>query len=245
LKYLMDVMGLRNLPYWIGNLLVDGLAITILNLIFFGIYAFYYPRATYSAEVLLSPSDFVAILIPHGIAFVTIGYTYSFIFESSLDAVKFFPLLYYFGLFPLSILQMRQASVVLTTHSMYEAESLSHKIGILINGSFVCIGPTQHLKDKYSQGYKVTVSLVQDAPDPMQKVMSIFPSAVRVNEASSILQTYQIPFEGFRFSNAFEKLEELKGNGHIKDFSIYNTTLEQILFYFSKFQISIGNGVNQ
>jgi len=139
------------------------------------------------------------------------------------------------------VLNLRQASVVLTTHSMYEAESLSHKIGILINGRFVCIGPTQYLKSKYSQGYKITVSLIPNTPDPVQHITNLFPQAVRQSEASFIQQTYNLPFEGFRFSEAFGKLEELKEHGVIKDFSIYNTTLEQIFINFSKFQISLEN----
>jgi len=136
------------------------------------------------------------------------------------------------------VLKMRQASVVLTTHSMYEAESLSHKIGILINGRFVCIGPTQYLKDKYSHGYKITVSLRPEADDPMPKVLEAFQGATRVHESSYIQQTYHVPFEGFKFSEAFSKLDSLKHRGCIKDFSLYNTTLEQIFIYFSRFQIN-------
>ena len=37
-------------------------------------------------------------------------------------------------------LTFNKSSMVLTTHSMPEAESLCGKIGILINGRFVCIG---------------------------------------------------------------------------------------------------------
>jgi len=139
------------------------------------------------------------------------------------------------------VLSMRQASVVLTTHSMYEAESLSHKIGILINGRFVCIGPTQYLKEKYSQGYKITVSLMPNDIDPTPQIQEAFPQAIRQNEASFIQQTYNLPFQGFKFSEAFEKLESLKEKEVIKDFSIYNTTLEQIFIHFSKFQINLGD----
>jgi len=139
------------------------------------------------------------------------------------------------------VLNLRGASVVLTTHSMYEAESLSHKIGILINGRFVCIGPTQYLKEKYSQGYKITVAKVSIGDNPMDRVLEMFPKAERIKEASYIQQTYHVPFEGFKFSEAFEKLELLKQEGVIKDFSIYNTTLEQIFVYFSKFQINADN----
>jgi len=40
---------------------------------------------------------------------------------------------------------------------MGEAENLCHKIGILVNGRFVCFGSTPYLKNKYGDGYKVTV----------------------------------------------------------------------------------------
>jgi len=143
------------------------------------------------------------------------------------------------------VLNLRGASVVLTTHSMYEAESLSHKIGILINGRFVCIGPTQYLKEKYSQGYKITVVRMSATEDPMERVKEMFPEAERIKEASYIQQTYHLPFVGFRFSEAFEKLELLKHENVIKDFSIYNTTLEQIFVYFSRFQINADNDNNQ
>jgi ATP-binding cassette subfamily A (ABC1) protein 3 len=37
-------------------------------------------------------------------------------------------------------LQKKNSSIVLTTHSMEEAETLCNKIGILINGRFICFG---------------------------------------------------------------------------------------------------------
>jgi len=33
LKYAMDVMGLRSLPYWLGTLAFDFVAITLINVI--------------------------------------------------------------------------------------------------------------------------------------------------------------------------------------------------------------------
>ena len=45
-----------------------------------------------------------------------------------------------------------------------------------------------------------------------------------------------MPSEGFLFSDAFDGLEKLKKNGVITDFSLYNTTLEQVFIAFSKYQ---------
>jgi ATP-binding cassette, subfamily A (ABC1), member 3 len=45
--------------------------------------------------------------------------------------------------------QLKNSSILLTTHRMDEAESLCDKIAIMINGKFVCYGSPSHLKQKY------------------------------------------------------------------------------------------------
>ena len=47
------------------------------------------------------------------------------------------------------------SSVVLTTHSMEEAEALSTKLAIMVEGNIKCIGPVQKLKNKYGKGFEI------------------------------------------------------------------------------------------
>lgn len=50
------------------------------------------------------------------------------------------------------------AAVVLTTHSMEEAEALSTKMGIMVRGGYLkCFGSSQHLKNKYGKGFEIEV----------------------------------------------------------------------------------------
>jgi len=134
-------------------------------------------------------------------------------------------------------LQNRGASIVLTTHSMPEAESLCHKIGILINGRFVCFGSTPYLKNKYGNGYKITVKRSEGfTGDLGQAIRTICPTAEKVLSASQHYDTFQAPTSGFSFSKAFNQLEDMKAQNMISDFSIYNTTLEQVFIAFSKYQ---------
>ena len=51
----------------------------------------------------------------------------------------------------------KRSSIILTTHSMEEAEALSTKIAIQVEGSIKCIGPIQHIKNKYGNGYEVEI----------------------------------------------------------------------------------------
>jgi ATP-binding cassette subfamily A (ABC1) protein 3 len=45
--------------------------------------------------------------------------------------------------------EKKNATVILTTHSMEEAEALSSRLGIMVKGNFQCIGTPQHIKNKY------------------------------------------------------------------------------------------------
>jgi ABC-type multidrug transport system ATPase subunit len=50
-------------------------------------------------------------------------------------------------------IRKQPCTIVLTTHSMEEAEALSKKLAIMVNGMFKCIGPVQHIKERYGDGY--------------------------------------------------------------------------------------------
>jgi ATP-binding cassette subfamily A (ABC1) protein 3 len=46
-------------------------------------------------------------------------------------------------------------SVILTTHSMEEAEALCTRIGIMVNGQLRCLGTGTHLKNRFGRGYEI------------------------------------------------------------------------------------------
>ncbi|KAH0571145.1 ABC transporter family protein [Spironucleus salmonicida] len=56
---------------------------------------------------------------------------------------------------------IKQASigntVILTTHSMEEADALCDRIGILVAGQLRAIGTAQHLKIRFGSGYKIVI----------------------------------------------------------------------------------------
>ncbi len=53
-------------------------------------------------------------------------------------------------------------AMVLTTHSMEEADVLCNRIGIVTNGILRCIGTQQHLKNLYGGGYHLFVNCYQE-----------------------------------------------------------------------------------
>lgn len=58
------------------------------------------------------------------------------------------------------IAQKKTSAVVLTTHSMDEAEALSTKMGIMVKGGiFKCFGSAQHIKNKFGTGYVIEIKI--------------------------------------------------------------------------------------
>lgn len=54
----------------------------------------------------------------------------------------------------------KKCGVILTTHSMEEAEALSTKMGIMVRGGiFKCFGSALHIKNKYGTGYEIEVKI--------------------------------------------------------------------------------------
>jgi len=69
------------------------------------------------------------------------------------------------------------SSVILTTHSMEEAENLCRRIGIMVNGQFKCLGTSQAIKDKYGFGYELDLR-IKTLPE---NVLSEYLRAAEVN----------------------------------------------------------------
>ncbi len=53
----------------------------------------------------------------------------------------------------------KKSAVIMTTHSMDEAETLCKRMGIMVNGELVCLGSAQNIKDKYGYGFEVDLRI--------------------------------------------------------------------------------------
>jgi ABC-type multidrug transport system ATPase subunit len=53
-------------------------------------------------------------------------------------------------------------SVLLTSHSMAECDALCSRLAIMVNGQFMCLGTTQHLKQKFGGGYTLQIKVLRD-----------------------------------------------------------------------------------
>lgn len=136
--------------------------------------------------------------------------------------------------------------IILTSHSMEECEALCTRLAIMVNGNFKCLGSTQHLKNKFSQGYTLTIKV--KSPDVLHEaenpsiahvqafVKEHFPTA-ELKESYQSMLSYYIDTD-VSWSKMFGIMERGKNNMNmnIEDYSLGQCSLEQVFLLFTKFQ---------
>jgi ATP-binding cassette subfamily A (ABC1) protein 3 len=65
----------------------------------------------------------------------------------------------------------KKASVIMTTHSMDEAETLCKRMAIMVNGEFVCLGRAGQIKEKYGYGYEIEVRIKPLSEEKFEKIL--------------------------------------------------------------------------
>jgi ABC-type multidrug transport system ATPase subunit len=69
-------------------------------------------------------------------------------------------------------------AIVLTTHSMDEAELLCNRIGIVALGVMRCLGNQLHLKNKFGEGYNLKINFDPEyEPQVIKFITDNFPAA--------------------------------------------------------------------
>jgi ATP-binding cassette subfamily A (ABC1) protein 3 len=66
----------------------------------------------------------------------------------------------------------KKSAVIMTTHSMDEAETLCKRMGIMVNGEFVCLGSSNEIKDKYGYGFEVDVRIKPLTKDEINEIIN-------------------------------------------------------------------------
>ncbi|XP_036255443.1 LOW QUALITY PROTEIN: phospholipid-transporting ATPase ABCA7 [Molothrus ater] len=127
-------------------------------------------------------------------------------------------------------------SVVLTSHSMEECEALCTRMAIMVNGRFRCLGSVQHLKNRFGDGYTVVVRAGGPGPAAVQSLLQQhFPGIVLREQHGGLLQ-YHLPARVTSLATVFSLLAAHRGPCHIEDYSVSQTTLDQVFMHFAQEQ---------
>ncbi|KAF9434890.1 ATP-binding cassette sub- A member 1 [Entomortierella beljakovae] len=146
----------------------------------------------------------------------------------------------------------RGRSILLTTHSMEEADALGDKVGIMVAGHLKAIGNTTRLKNKFGSGYRVEVALGSSAQDTSNQAdvneayqkqliqeitdatRSVMPHATLIDQSGGVM-VFSIPMQGISLmADLTAMLEKFQSQRKIKNWGIAQTSLEEVFLSLIK-----------
>jgi ATP-binding cassette subfamily A (ABC1) protein 3 len=140
---------------------------------------------------------------------------------------------------------MAHRSVVLTTHSMEECEALAQRVGIMVGGSLRCIGSTAHLKATHGNAFQLDVNVQVGVPQdafraalaerwPQAQLIEQHGNATKFRLPRSIQNTAEVGVPAsISIGALFRYLEQVKEQFSVQQYSISETTLEQVFNSFA------------
>jgi ABC-type multidrug transport system ATPase subunit len=140
--------------------------------------------------------------------------------------------------------------MILTTHLMDEAEVLSDRIGIIVNGKLKCLGTQFKLKKVHGKGFKLSLHMIPYANIDMNNdnttttlnedefiakrkddvetcIHNVFPNAVLIENYKNIM-VFEISNEEFNAEVCFNTIEAAKKEMFISNWSVSQVSLEDI-----------------
>ena len=123
--------------------------------------------------------------------------------------------------------------ILITTHSLDEAEYLGDKIGIMSDGQFICCGTSSYLKSKYPCGFNINLLVNSDVfneqkkKEIYEKIKNYEPNA-QIKIASKSVFSINIQSNNTHIPEIFQLIENSKEEYGIEDYTVASTSLEDV-----------------
>ncbi|KAJ4894490.1 ABC transporter A family member 3 [Raphanus sativus] len=119
-------------------------------------------------------------------------------------------------------------AIILTTHSMEEAEFLCDRLGIFVDGRLQCIGNPKELRGRYGGSYVLTMTTASEHEKDVEVlVQDISPNAKKIYNIAGT-QKFEIPKEEVRITEVFQAVEKAKSSFKVFAWGLADTTLEDV-----------------
>ncbi|GFZ07754.1 ABC2 homolog 6 [Actinidia rufa] len=119
-------------------------------------------------------------------------------------------------------------AIILTTHSMEEAEHLCDRLGIFVDGNLQCIGNPKELKGRYGGSYVFTMTTSSNHEKEVEKlVQHLSPNANKIYHLSGT-QKFELPKQEVRIADVFQAVEKAKSRFTVHAWGLADTTLEDV-----------------
>lgn len=148
-------------------------------------------------------------------------------------------------------------SIIITTHSMEEAEALCTRIGIIVDGQMSALGSIQHLKSQILGGYTIDIQCASDAsPEILNRVKTYVQGSLErcvldeqygrflrflikrrtVSTGAGSSESSSTAFNYYSLSKIFKTLLEAKADPALKiqDYLVTQCSLEQVFVHLGE-----------
>ncbi|KAI8848836.1 hypothetical protein BC829DRAFT_207092 [Chytridium lagenaria] len=120
-------------------------------------------------------------------------------------------------------------TIILTTHSMEEAEALCQRVGIMAKGTLRCLANPLRLKELYGSGFRVFFnSKEEDTERACEWIESLLPEGWGKMDSFATNTSYEFPHAAGIIPRLFVAIEEGKEAYGIVDWGVSQTTLEEV-----------------
>ncbi|XP_018059833.1 PREDICTED: ATP-binding cassette sub-family A member 3-like, partial [Atta colombica] len=131
-------------------------------------------------------------------------------------------------------------SILITTHSMREAEAMCLRVGILVNGQFTAIGSCEYLKAKFGRNFILNIKIVPGYwftnLEKIKKIINETFPIIRFKDSYLGVLKYELE-SGTSYSYVFDKLEKLRRRYvWITDFSVTQPSMDEVFLTLAKKQ---------
>ncbi|WZZ75142.1 hypothetical protein YC2023_086512 [Brassica napus] len=132
-------------------------------------------------------------------------------------------------------------AIILTTHSMEEADILGDRIGIMAKGRLRCIGTSIRLKSRFGTGFITTVSFHENkndgsgtSPEPLKRFFKKHLKVEPIEEKKAFM-TFVIPHDKEKLlAGFFEELQYRESEFGISDIQLGLATLEEVFLNIAR-----------
>ncbi|KAM0933469.1 putative ABC-type sulfate transporter [Dioscorea sansibarensis] len=119
-------------------------------------------------------------------------------------------------------------AIILTTHSMEEAEVLCDRLGIIVDGSLQCIGNPKELKARFGGYYVLTMATSTNEEHEVETLVNkLCPNAKKIYHVSGT-QKFELPKQDVRIADVFLAVKDAKDKFNVQAWALADTTMEDV-----------------
>ncbi|KAK1608101.1 hypothetical protein QYE76_031774 [Lolium multiflorum] len=128
----------------------------------------------------------------------------------------------------------KECTIILTTHSMEEAEELCDRVGIFVSGNFHCLGTPNELKARYGGTRVLTITTAVEHEEEVARLITeLSPSATKIYGMSGT-QKFELPKREVRLEGVFGAVAVARGRFPVQGWGVTDTTLEDVFIRVAK-----------